>query len=93
MLTIQTMFDVLVHVDLVDYLVCVVLEGSREDHDLVELGHELDEVDTTWTYQEVTVTTVFYIMNQSLIQIKHQRVPGILLLTFQLWQEWRCNFR
>lgn len=39
MLTIQSVLNVLVDINLVDNLVGIVLQGSSEDNDFVELGH------------------------------------------------------
>ena len=48
-LTVEPILDVLVHIYLIDDLVGVVLESCCEDHYLVKLGHQLDEVHTAWT--------------------------------------------
>jgi hypothetical protein len=49
-LSVESILDVLVHVDLVDDLVCIVLESSCEDHYFIELGHKFYEVDATGPY-------------------------------------------
>ena len=46
MLTIKSVLDILVDIDLVDDLVGIVLESCGENDDLEELGHQLDEVHT-----------------------------------------------
>ena len=71
MLAIQAVLDVFVYIDLVYDLIGIVLEGSSEDHDLVEFGHKFDEVNATRPHQKVAVTSVFYVVDQSLIQVKH----------------------
>jgi hypothetical protein len=57
-LPVQAVLDVLVHVYLVDDLVCIVLEGSCEDHDLVKFGHELYEIDTAWSHKEIAIASI-----------------------------------
>ena len=57
-LSVQSVLDVVCRIDLVDDLISVVLEGCREDHQLVELGHQLDEIHTAWSHQEVRVRAV-----------------------------------
>ena len=58
MLPIQSVLDVLVHIDLVNHLVCIVLQRRCEDHDLVKLGHQLDEIDAARPHQEVAIGAV-----------------------------------
>lgn len=57
-LSVEPVLDVPVHVDLVDDLVRVVLQRRSEDHDLVELGHQLYKVDAARPHQEVAVGAV-----------------------------------
>jgi hypothetical protein len=66
-LAVQSFYDVSVWVDLVNNLVSVFLQGSCENNDLVILRHHLDELNTARSDQEVTVLSVLYIMNESLI--------------------------
>ena len=61
MLAVESVLDVAVDVNLVDDLVCVVLQSSCEDDDLVELGHQLYEVYAPWSHQEVRVLSILYI--------------------------------
>ena len=69
MLTIKSVLDILVDIDLVDDLVGIVLEGSGENNDLEELGHQLDEVHAARAHQEVAIASIFNIVDQGLIQI------------------------
>ena len=58
MLSVKAVLDVFVHVNLVYDLVCIVLEGCCEYHDLVKLGHQLNEVHTAWSNQEITIASI-----------------------------------
>lgn len=69
MLTIQSVLDILVDIDLIDDLVGIVLESCCENHDLEELGHQLDEVHAAWAHQEVAIASIFNIVDQGLIKI------------------------
>lgn len=57
-LSIQTVLDVVPDVDLVNDLICVLLQCCSEDHDLVVLGHGLDELDATRSHEEKAVVLV-----------------------------------
>ena len=50
MLAVKAVFDVLIDIDLVNDLICIVLQGSCEYDYLIELSHELDKVHTTWSH-------------------------------------------
>ena len=69
MLTIQSVLDILVDIDLVDDLVGIVLESCGENDDLEELCHQLDEVHAARAHQEVAVASIFNIVDKSLIEI------------------------
>jgi len=69
MLTIQSVLDILVDIDLVDDLVGIVLESCGENDNLEELGHQLDEVHAARTNQEVAVASIFNIVDEGLIEI------------------------
>lgn len=69
-LTIQAILDILVDINLVDDLIRIILKSGCEYDDFVEFGHELDKIDASRSNQEVTITSILNIMNQSLIQIK-----------------------
>ena len=69
MLTIQSVLDILVDIDLVDDLVGIVLESCGENDDLEEFGHQLDEVHAARAHQEVAIASIFNIVDQGLIKI------------------------
>jgi hypothetical protein len=69
MLAIQSVLDILVDIDLVDYLVGIVLESCGENDNLEELGHQLDEVHAARAHQEVAIASIFNIVDQGLIEI------------------------
>ena len=90
MLTVQPVLDVLVDVDLVYHLVCVVLEGSRENDNLVELSHQLNKVYTPGANKEVAVRTILNVVDKGLIEIKDQGVLRLFGLSLKRRQEGRC---
>lgn len=67
MLTIESILDIFVDVDLINHLVGIVLKSCCEDDNLKELRHQLDEINTARTHQEVTVASILNVMNQGLI--------------------------
>ena len=69
MLTIESVLDILVDIDLVDDLVGIVLESCCENDDLEELSHQLNEVHAARAHQEVAIASIFNIMDQGLIEI------------------------
>jgi hypothetical protein len=69
MLTIESVLDILVDIDLVDDLVGIILESCGKNDDLKELGHQLDEVHAARAHQEVAIASIFNIVDQGLIQI------------------------
>lgn len=91
MLTIQPVLDVFVNIDLIDDLIGIVLEGRSEDHNLVEFGHELDEIHAARAHQEVAITSVFNIVNKGLIKIKYEGVSTIFCFTFKGRKEGRAD--
>jgi hypothetical protein len=68
-LAVEAVFDVLVHIDLVHDLISVLLKGGGEDDYLVILGHQLDELNTTWPHEEEALLTVLDIVDQRLVQV------------------------
>ena len=58
MLTVESVFDVVANVDLVDDLVSVLLQGSCEDHDFIVAGHCLDELHAARSDQEEAIVLV-----------------------------------
>jgi hypothetical protein len=69
MLTIESVLDILVDIDLVDDLVGIILESCGKNDDLKELCHQLDEVHAARAHQEVAIASIFNIVDQGLIQI------------------------
>ena len=69
MLTIKSVLDILVDIDLVDDLVGIVLESCGENDNLEELGHQLDKIHAARAHQEVAIASIFNIMDQGLIEI------------------------
>ena len=57
-LPVESVFDVLAHVDLVNDLVSVLLHRRSEDHDLVVLGHRLNELDAARPHKEIAFISV-----------------------------------
>ena len=92
MLTVQPVLDVFVNIDLIYDLVGIILEGRGEDHDLVEFGHQLDEVHAARADQEIAVTAVFNIVDQCLIKIKYESVGAMFSFTFKGWKEGWADF-
>ena len=88
-LSVEAVLDVLIHVDLIDYLVSILLECCCKDDDFVILSHEFDELHATWPYEEEALLTILHVMDQCLIQIQHQSVDLVLLVGLQWWQEGR----
>ena len=62
-LPVQSVLDVVADVDLVDHLVCVLLQGRREDHYLVVLCHRFYELDAARSHEEETIVLVLDIVN------------------------------
>ena len=83
MLTVKPKLDVVVHIYLVNNLICVLLKGRSENNDLVVLSHQFDELDASWSHQEEAVLSVLYIMDQGLVQIKHQSVQSVFVFSCQ----------
>lgn len=57
-LSVQSVFDVVAHVDLIDHLVCVLLQGCSEDDDLVVLRQRFNELHAARSHQEETVILI-----------------------------------
>lgn len=58
MLPVKSILDVFVDVYLINDLICIVLEGSCENDDLVKFGHQFDEIDTTWSHEEIAIRPI-----------------------------------
>ena len=72
MLTIKPVLDVFADINLVNDLICILLEGCSEDDDFVVFGHSFNELNATWSHKEETIVLIFYIVDKSLIKIKYQ---------------------
>ena len=66
-LAVKSVLDVLSDINLVNDLVCILLESCCEDDDFVVFRHCLNECDATWPHKEETIVLVFNIVDQSLI--------------------------
>ena len=58
MLSVKSVFNVVSNIDLVDYLVSILLQSCREDHNLIVLRHRLDELNASRSHKEETVVLV-----------------------------------
>ena len=67
MLAVKPVLDVLSNINLVNDLICILLESCCEYDNLVVLCHSFDELDATWPHKEETIILIFNVMNQSLI--------------------------
>jgi len=78
----------------VQHAVCIVLHSRCEDHNLIKLGHILQELVGSRPDQEVPLVAAhFKEMNQGFIQVKHQSVSLLSRPFTQCWQEWRKYHR
>lgn len=91
-LSIQTVLDVVPDVDLVNDLICVLLQRCSEDHDLVVLGHGLDELDATRSHEEKAVVLVFNVVDECFIEVEHERVDWTLRRFERVKEGW-VHFR
>ena len=82
-LPVETEFNVLVYVDLVNNLICVVLQCCREDNDLVILGHQLYELNTPGPHEEEAILAVFDVVDKRFVKIEHQSINRFLLFGAQ----------
>ena len=71
MLPVQSILDVVVHVNLVDHLIGVFLQGRRKDDYLVVLRHELNELHATRAHEEKAVLTILDVVDQRFVEIEH----------------------
>ena len=92
MLSVETKFDVLIYVDLVNDLICIVLQCGCEDNDFVILGHQLYKLYASGPHEEEAILAVFDVVDERFIKIEHQSINRFLLLGAQSRQEWRMHF-
>lgn len=62
MLSIKSELDIIIHINLVNNLICIFLQSSREDNYLIILGHQFDEMHTPRPHQEEAVLSIFNIV-------------------------------
>ena len=71
MLSVQPVFDVFTYVYLVNHLVRILLQGSCKNDNLIVLSHCFDELNASRSDQEEAIILIFYVVDESLIEIKH----------------------
>lgn len=74
MLSIKSILDIIVHINLINNLIGILLESSSENDDLIMLGHKFNKLNASWSNQEEAVVSIFNIMNQGFVQIKNERI-------------------
>lgn len=83
MLSVETEFDVLIYVDLVNDLICIVLQCGCEDNYFVILGHQLYKLYTPGPHEEEAILAVFDVVDKRFIQIEHKSINRFLLFGAQ----------
>jgi hypothetical protein len=68
-LPVQSVPDVVTHVDLVNNLVSILLQRRREDHDLVVLRHRLNELNAAGSHQEEAIVLILQRTGQKVVSI------------------------
>ena len=63
MLSIQPIFDILIHINLVNDLIGVLLKSSSKYHDFIMLSHKLNELNATWPDKEEAIVSIFNVMD------------------------------
>lgn len=71
MLSIESGFYIVANIYLVDYLVCILLQRGCEYDDLVVLRHRFDKLNTTWSNQEITLSSKLKNINCSFYLLQH----------------------
>ncbi len=71
MLSVKSGFYIVSNIDLVDYLVCILLQGGCEYDDLVVLRHRFDKLNTTWSNKEITLSSELKNINYSFYLLQH----------------------
>ena len=69
MLAVESVFNVFIDINLIYNLVCIVLKSCCEDHDFVELRHQLNEVHTARSHKEITIASIFNIVDERFVQV------------------------
>lgn len=91
MLSVESVLDVIPNIDLVNDLICILLEGSCENHNLIVPRHCFNKLDTARSDQEETIVLVLDIVDQCLIEIQNEAV-AVSLLGWQRVQKGRRHF-
>jgi len=78
MLPVESEGDATLLVDLIEDPVGVILHRSCEDYHFVDLAHLFEEFVAARPHSEATLASSFIIMDECLVQIKHQGVPVLL---------------
>ena len=81
MLSIKSIPNVFTYVYLVNHLVCILLQSSGENNNLIVLCHGFNEFNTTWPHKEETIILVLNVVYKSLIKIKHECVSVFFIFT------------
>ena len=63
MLAIKSVLDIFTNINLINNLVCILLESGREYDDFVVLSHCFDELYASWSHKEETVVLILYVMD------------------------------
>ena len=74
MLSVKPILDIVVHINLINNLIGILLKSSSENYNFVMFGHKLDELDAARSNKEEAVVSVFNIVNKSFVQIKNERI-------------------
>lgn len=68
---IKSKLDIIVDIDLVDNLICIILQSSCEDNDFIVLGHQFYELDASRSHQKEAILAVFDVMNKSFVEVQN----------------------
>lgn len=88
MLAVESVLDELLWIDLVDNLISVLLESGCEDDDFVVFCHQLYELHAPRSHEKVTFLPIVNVVDEGLVEVKHESVRGKLLLFWEWHQEW-----
>lgn len=86
MLSVESVFYVLVYIYLVDHLVGIVLKSSSKDDNLIVLCHGLNKLNTARSDQKVTISSILKGLNFRNIPLRYE-------LKFHLDLVLRCKFQ
>ena len=71
MLAIKSSFNIVTYIYLIDYLVCILLQGSSKNDDFVILSHRLNKLYAPWSNKEIAFGTELKIINEILYLLQH----------------------